>query len=97
MELLKNIIKEIQSYKEELGLQDISDDTILTCATQILAMPDKTREQEVDITDVQKAYLKDLIKKTKWHGVMPSTSIEADTLIKELEHRKLELEKRKGY
>lgn len=97
MELLKNIIKEIQSYKEELGLQNLSDDVILSCATQILAMPDKTREQEVDITDIQKAYLKELIRKTRWHGAMPSTSIEADALIKELEHRKLELEKRKGY
>lgn len=97
MELLKEIIKEIQSYKTELGLQNLSDDMILSCATKILAIPDKTREQEVDITEVQKAYLKELIKKTKWHGVMPKTSIEADTLIKELEHRKTELEKRKGY
>lgn len=94
MDLLIKIIKEIQSYKEELDLKNISDDMILSCATTILAMPDKTREQEVAITNIQKDYLKELIKKIKYKGAIPSTSREADLLIKELEKRQTELNKR---
>lgn len=36
MENLKNIIKEIQGYREELNLKSLSDDMILDCSVRIL-------------------------------------------------------------
>ncbi len=81
MEELKNIIKELQSYKKSLGM-NLSDDMILDCATRIFNSGNIKQDSKKEESATEKQI--GLLKKLRYKG---DTSIltkkEASKLIDE--------------
>jgi hypothetical protein len=90
MEELKNIIKEIQSYKNSLSLNNLSDDMILDCSVRIFnsqniesnhTKKESQTNQEILATPKQI----NLLKKLKYKGDFSQiTKKEASALIDEM-------------
>lgn len=58
MENLKNILREILKYKEELKMPNISDDMILRCATAIFNSQNIDNSKDKRFGNMQKSYPK---------------------------------------
>lgn len=90
MEELKFIIKEIQSYKTNLNLKNLSDDMILDCSVRIFNSNNIESKKEnksdkkpniIPATEKQKK----LLRKLKYDGDLDSLSVkEASMLIDKL-------------
>jgi hypothetical protein len=91
MEELKNIIREIQSYKNSLSLNNLSDDMILDCSVRIFNSqniesnhnPKKESQTNQEILATAKQI--NLLKKLKYKGdISTITKKEASALIDEM-------------
>lgn len=89
MEELKDIIKEIQSYKTKLNLRNISDDIILDCSVRIFNSNNiKSKKEDKPNQNLATEKQKSLLKKFKYSGDISNlTKKEASVLIDEYMHK----------
>ena len=90
MEDLKDTIKEIVKYKEELGLNNLSDDMILDCSTRIFNAQIRQEEKE-NKKPTQKQI--DILKKNDMYSEN-ITREEATQMVREIFDKKGNINKR---
>jgi hypothetical protein len=84
MEELKNILKEIKSYKISLGLNNLSDDMILDCGTRIFNSTNLNNKKIEEKYDNATEKQINLLKRLNYKGdISVLTKKEASVLIDE--------------